>query len=83
MNYINYEFDEYTMHISLNKNNIIIFVINNINKNKYNLKLNKHTDYTANTNCENNVILSLNTDIYDFIINCLEKNNIIILNHIL
>jgi hypothetical protein len=68
-----YEFEEYTIYIDSKNNDILIFVINNINKDKYNMRLDKYTDSIANTNCENNVILSLNTGIYDFIINCLEK----------
>ena len=73
MNYTKYELDEYTISISSKNNNILIIVINNLNNNKYNLRLDKTSDYIANTNCENNVVLELKTDIYDFLINCLEK----------
>jgi hypothetical protein len=69
-----YELNDYTINIGFtNKNNILLMVINNLNNNKYSLILDKYNDCTANTNCENNVTLDLQTDIYDFIINCLEK----------
>ena len=75
MNYNKYEFNEYTINICSRKNNILIMVINNLNNNKHNLILDKSNDSFANTNCENNVELVLKTDIYDFLINCLERKS--------
>jgi hypothetical protein len=73
MNYTIYEINEYSISISSQKNIIVIFVINNLNNDKHNIRLDKSTDSIANTNCNNNITLDLKTDIYDFIINCLEK----------
>ena len=73
MNYTIYEVNEYSIGISSNKNIIIILVKNNINNDKYNIRLDKLADCYANTNCENNISFGLISDIYEFIINCLDK----------
>jgi hypothetical protein len=80
MNYTIYEVNEYSIGISSNKNIIIILVKNNINNDKYNIRLDKLADCYTNTNCENNISFGLISDIYEFIINCLDKNHFIISN---
>jgi len=83
MNYAKYNIDNYNISISSKKNKIVIMVINIINSTKYNIILDKCDDTSCYSNNENNIGLDLKTDIYDFLINCLEKKpyyNIIINN---
>lgn len=41
----------------------------------FSLYIHNYDDTYANTTCENNVTLMLNTDIYDFITNCLDRKD--------
>ena len=67
-----YKIDNYDIMISPFKNKFDILV-KDINNNKYILRIDEHMDSVSNTSCDNNITLSLNSSIYNFIINCLEK----------
>jgi hypothetical protein len=68
-----YIINNYTIGVIMSKDNIIILVKDNNNNNKYTMKINESIDCCANTNCENNIRLQINSSIRDLIINCLEK----------
>lgn len=68
-----YTINNYTIYVITPKDNIMILVKDNNNNKKYTIKLNESIDCSANTNCENNIRLTINSSIRDLIVNCLEQ----------
>lgn len=68
-----YIIDNYMIYVITPKENIIILVKDINTNNKYTMKINESIDCSANTNCDNNITLTINSSIRDLIINCLEK----------
>ena len=69
-----YQINNYIIKVNKIKDSIKLKVSNN-SKIYTSIFIDNQNDTSANTNCENNVTLSLNTDIYDFIINCLDQKD--------
>ena len=75
MNYNRTTIDNYLIVTRSSENNIYILVKDNNNNNEYNITIDENYNSSANTNSENNVTLSLNSSLYHFIVNCIEKRS--------
>ena len=71
MNYAKYNIDGCDISIRSKKNKIVIMVINN--NDTYSVKLDKCDDSSSFTNSDNDIGLELKTEIYNFLVNCLER----------
>ena len=66
-----YTIDNYNVIIGKFKNKVNILIKDD--NNNYIIKIDKYADTLAHTSCENNIVLSFDSSIYEFMINCFEK----------
>jgi len=79
-----FQVDNYNITINESKDSLILIVVDNIKSITFTtIPINKSSDTYGNTSCENNVSLSLDMTLYDYLNNCLEgkENYSININH--
>ena len=68
-----YQINNYIIDVNKFRDSVKIKINNN--SKIFSIFIDNQNHTSANTDCENNVTLSLNTDLYNFMINCLDQKN--------